>query len=202
MTQIMNIFPVPIYFENCNFDYTEEFEFLKREPGVDEINWKKQKSADTFLLRKPELKRLKDWIEITLDTFIKNLYQSQTELYITQAWLNTIEPGGYHPDHYHPNSIISGVWYPEIAVGQTSFIHFCNFQRPNIIELSTYNPTPYNSTTWEPIIESGQLILFPSNTFHGVRQNITDTNRYSLSFNTWTHSDLGDKSHLTYCSTK
>ena len=29
MARIMNLFPVPVYFENCNFDYTEEFEFLK-----------------------------------------------------------------------------------------------------------------------------------------------------------------------------
>jgi len=202
MTQILNLFPVPIYYENCNFDYTEEFEFLKREPSVGEKNWKKETSADTFLLRKSELKRLKDWIEITLDTFIKNFYKSRTELYITQSWLNTIEPGGYHPDHYHPNSIISGVWYPEIAVGQTSPIHFCNFQKPNIIQLNSDNPTPYNSNVMTAPIESGQLILFSSSTFHGVIPNKTDTNRYSLSFNTWTHNDLGDESYLTYCSTK
>ena len=75
-------------------------------------------------------------------------------------------------------------------------------QKPNIIQLNSDNPTPYNSNVMTAPIESGQLILFPSSTFHGVIPNKTDTNRYSLSFNTWTHNDLGDESYLTYCSTK
>tara|TARA_B100001250_G_C19477692_1_gene647321 strand:+ start:70 stop:678 length:609 start_codon:yes stop_codon:yes gene_type:complete len=202
----MNLFPVPIYYENCNFDYTEEYEFLKKEPNDTRYsnipNWKKQTSADTFLLRKPELKRLRDWIEITLDTCVKNIYKSQTELYITQSWWNIVEPGGCHPEHYHPNSIISGVWYPEVTMGQTPSIHFCNFQKPNIIQLNLDSRNLYNSDMMEAPVQSGNLILFPSNLFHGVKPNMTDKNRYSLSFNTWTHNDLGNEFDLTYCSTK
>ena len=197
----MNLFPVPVYFENCNFDYTEEFEFLKKQPNRinDSI---RQTSADTFLLRKQELKRLKDWIEITLDTFVKNVYKSQTELYITQSWLNTIGFGGGLSAHHHPNSIISGVWYPEITMEQTPSIYFCNFQKPSNILLNVDDTTLYNSDTMYAPIKSGNLILFPSNLFHGVKPNTIDKNRYSLSFNTWTHNDLGNELELTYCSTK
>ena len=197
----MNLFPVPVYFENCNFDYTEEFEFLKKQPNRvnDSI---RQTSADTFLLRKQELKRLKDWIEITLDTFVKNVYKSQTELYITQSWLNTIGFGGGLSAHHHPNSIISGVWYPEITMEQTPSIYFCNFQKPSNILLNVDDTTLYNSDTMYAPIKSGNLILFPSNLFHGVKPNTIDKNRYSLSFNTWTHNDLGNEFELTYCSTK
>tara|TARA_B100000212_G_C27270056_1_gene488332 strand:+ start:61 stop:666 length:606 start_codon:yes stop_codon:yes gene_type:complete len=201
MARIMNLFPVPVYFENCNFDYTEEFEFLKKQPNRvnDSI---RQTSADTFLLRKQELKRLKDWIEITLDTFVKNVYKSQTELYITQSWLNTIGFGGGLSAHHHPNSIISGVWYPEITMKQTPSIYFCNFQKPSNILLNVDDTTLYNSDTMYAPIQSGNLILFPSNLFHGVKPNTIDKNRYSLSFNTWTHNDLGSEFELTYCSTK
>jgi len=197
----MNLFPVPVYFENCNFDYTEEFEFLKKQPNRvnDSI---RQTSADTFLLRKQELKRLKDWIEITLDTFVKNVYKSQTELYITQSWLNTIGFGGGLSAHHHPNSIISGVWYPEITMKQTPSIYFCNFQKSSNILLNVDDTTLYNSDTMYAPIQSGNLILFPSNLFHGVKPNTIDKNRYSLSFNTWTHNDLGSEFELTYCSTK
>ena len=201
MARIMNLFPVPVYFENCNFDYTEEFEFLKKQPNrIDDR--KKKTSADTFLLKKPELKRLKDWIEITLDTFVKNVYKSQTELYITQSWLNTIGFGGGLSAHHHPNSIISGVWYPEITMKQTPSIYFCNFQKSSNILLNVDDTTLYNSDTMYAPIQSGNLILFPSNLFHGVKPNTIDKNRYSLSFNTWTHNDLGSEFELTYCSTK
>ena len=201
MARIMNLFPVPVYFENCNFDYTEEFEFLKKQPNRvnDSI---RQTSADTFLLRKQELKRLKDWIKITLDTFVKNVYKSQTELYITQSWLNTIGFGGGLSAHHHPNSIISGVWYPEITMKQTPSIYFCNFQKSSNILLNVDDTTLYNSDTMYAPIQSGNLILFPSNLFHGVKPNTIDKNRYSLSFNTWTHNDLGSEFELTYCSTK
>ena len=173
----MNLFPVPVYFENCNFDYTEEFEFLKKQPNrIDDRKKKRQTSADTFLLRKQELKRLKDWIEITLDTFVKNVYKSQTELYITQSWWNTIGFGGGLSAHHHPNSIISGVWYPEITMGQTPSIHFCNFQKSSNILLNVDDNNLYNSDTMYAPIQSGNLILFPSNLFHGVKPNTTDKN--------------------------
>ena len=49
-------------------------------------------------------------------------------------------------------------------------------------------------------VKSGNLILFPSNLFHGVRMNQSNKDRYSISFNTWTLDDLGKAEDLTYCS--
>ena len=37
--------------------------------------------------------------------------QNNVEIYITQSWLNYIDENQYHPMHYHPNSVVSGVLY-------------------------------------------------------------------------------------------
>ena len=34
----MNLFPVPVYYEHCVFDYSKELEFLKNLPLSDNIN--------------------------------------------------------------------------------------------------------------------------------------------------------------------
>ncbi len=201
--QVMNLFPVPVYYEHCVFDYSKELDFLKNLPLSDSINdaaYNRGVSADTFLMRLQELKRIRDFFEIAIDTYVKNIYKSQTQLYITQCWLNVAKPGGYHPEHYHPNSIVSGVWYPEFALGEQPFIHFCNYQKPNAVCLNFDDRNLYNADIMQAPVKSGNLILFPSNLFHGVRMNQSDKDRYSISFNTWTLDDLGKTEDLTYCS--
>ena len=201
--QILNIFPVPVYYEHCVFDYSKELEFLKNLKLSDSINdaaYKRSVSEDRFLMRLPELKRIRDFFEIAIDTYIKNIYKSQTQLYITQCWLNVAKPGGFHPEHYHPNSIISGVWYPEFESYKQPFIHFCNYQKSSLISLKMDDRNVYNSDIMQAPIKSGNLLLFPSNLFHGVRINQSNKDRYSVSFNTWTLDDLGNEDELTYCS--
>ena len=198
---ILNIFPVPVYYEHCVFDYSKELEFLKNLPlTYSQEDIKRGVSADTFLMRLPELKRIRDFFEIAIDTYVKNIYKSQTQLYITQCWLNVAKTGGYHPDHCHPNSIVSGVWYPEFATNEQPFIQFCNYQKPSLISLKIDDRNLYNSDIMQAPVKSGNLLLFPSNLFHGVRMNQSDKNRYSVSFNTWTLDDLGNEKELTYCS--
>ena len=201
--QILNIFPVPIYYEHCVFDYSKELEFLKNldlDYSANDNAYKRSVSKDRFLTRLPELKRIRDFFDIAVDTYIKNIYKSRTQLYITQCWLNVAYPGGFHPEHYHPNSIISGVWYPEFETDKQPFIHFCNYQKPSLISLKMDDRNLYNSDIMQAPIKSGNLLLFPSNLFHGVRINQSNKNRYSVSFNTWTLDDLGNEEELTYCS--
>ena len=39
---------------------------------------------------------------------------STDKLVITQSWLNKNKKGESHHEHVHPNSMVSGVWYPQI----------------------------------------------------------------------------------------
>ena len=56
--------------------------------------------------------------------YVKEILNPKQELdfYITQSWLNVVQPGGSIQSHWHGNSIISGSVYP--AVEKTDEIYF------------------------------------------------------------------------------
>ena len=58
-----------------------------------------------------------------------------------------------------------------------------------------------HSASWDHIPDPGKLILFPGWLPHGVKTNTTDTDRISLSFNTFVNDSLGDPRSLTHVTT-
>ena len=115
---------------------------------------------------------------------------------ITQSWLNKNMKGESNHEHEHPNSIISGVWYPKIHE-QLPPIQFKTHKQRDV-SLSIKNFNHMNSETFMLPMKMGELILFPSNLSHSVPANQSDEERISLSFNTWCKGSLGDEESLTY----
>ena len=73
-----------------------------------------RQSEDTFVLDKPELANIRAFIEAKLHKFVTEIMASTDKLVITQSWLNKNKKGESHHEHVHPNSMVSGVWYPQI----------------------------------------------------------------------------------------
>ena len=73
-----------------------------------------RQSEDTFVLDKPELANIRAFIEAKLHKFVTEIMASTDKLVITQSWLNKNKKGESHHEHTHPNSMVSGVWYPQI----------------------------------------------------------------------------------------
>jgi hypothetical protein len=61
---------------------------------------------------------------------------------------------------------------------------------------STYDK--YNIFSEKP--EAGKLLIFPSKLSHNVEPNMSDTRRYSISFNAY--PEIHDKQHTTYLNIK
>ena len=125
------------------------------------------------------------------DTFISksNEYMRNTlgyeydHSFITQSWLNVSNHKQTHHSHYHPNSIVSGVFYIEQPNTDDDF-YFTKFESSRLLPHIPYNPEIEN--TWQELhmsIEKNSLILFPSHVPHGVKQNNQNTSRITLSFN-------------------
>ena len=113
-----------------------------------------------------------------------------------QSWLNKNRKGESHHEHVHPNSIISGVWYPVIH-DKLPPIQFRNRAQRDV-ELSTERYNTFNSATFMLPLNPGELILFPSNLTHSVQPNLGDEERMSLSFNTYPKRPFGTKEHFGY----
>ena len=202
--ELMQLFPVPLLICPCPFDYSKELEWIRNQDcrkenkggdGVQPIHYNRQ-SEDTFVLDRPELANIRAFIEAKLHQYVTQIMASTDKLVITQSWLNKSKKGESHHEHVHPNSLISGVWYPQIHE-QLPPIQFCSKNQRDVA-LSSEKYNTFNSATFMLPMKKGELILFPSNLSHSVPANQSDEERISLSFNTWAKGNLGDIKSLTY----
>ena len=198
--EVLNLFPTPLMICSYPFDYSKELEWIKKQEctrkNTDHSGLGNHQSTDTFILNNLELKRVKTFILTKLNTYINQIYGSKQKLVVTQSWLNKSGKGDSHHQHQHPNSIISGVWYPVIHE-KLPPIEFSN-RRQSDFRLSTEKWNTFNSATFMLPLNRGELILFPSSLPHSVSPNQSEEERISLSFNTWAKGELGDVESLPY----
>jgi len=200
--ELMQLFPTPLLICPCPFEYGKELEWIKNQSYRREnkntdirVSFNRQ-TEDTFILDKPEMSRVRQFIDSKIKLFADDIMGSDNEMVITQSWLNKNGKGESHHEHKHPNSMISGVWYPQIHKNLPP-IKFKNSQQRDV-SLSIKKFNNFNSATFMLPMNKGELILFPSNLTHSVNINQFDEERISLSFNTWAKGNLGDEESLTY----
>ena len=204
--ELLQLFPMPVMICPYPVDYTKELEWIKnkecrKENGGDsngqgqKIHYNRQ-SEDTFVLDNPELANIRAFIEAKLHKFVIEIMASTDKLVITQSWLNKSKKGESHHEHVHPNSMVSGVWYPQIHE-QLPPIQFRSRNQRDI-SLSTEKYNTFNSATFMLPMKRGELILFSSNLTHSVPVNNSEEERISLSFNSWPKGNMGDERSLTY----
>ena len=203
--ELMQLFPTPVLICPYPVDYTKELEWIRNaecrkensggDAGGQKIHYNRQ-SEDTFVLDRPELSNIRAFIEAKLHEFVTKIYASTDKLVITQSWLNKSKKGESHHEHVHPNSMISGVWYPQIHEQMPPIQFRSRGQRDVSLQTEQYNT--FNSATFMLPMKRGELILFPSNLTHSVPTNVGEEERISLSFNTWPKGNMGDIKSLTY----
>jgi len=200
--ELIQLFPTPVLICSCPFEHGEELEWIKKQSyrgenkNIETQEVLNRQSDDTFILDKPEMSRVRQFIDIKLKEFLVNIMGSDNEMIITQSWLNRNGKAESHHEHKHPNSMISGVWYPQIHEKLPPIQFRDSKQRDVSLSIKKFNH--FNSTTFMLPMKKGELILFPSNLQHSVPANHSDEERISLSFNTWAKGNLGNEKNLTY----
>ena len=193
---INNLFPTPVVFFKFGRDLTEtELEFIKgQEHYANEGN---TTSKDRKILKNKELTELRDFIEDSMLEYFKAIHAPKFDvsLYLTQSWANYTEAGQYHHKHAHPNSVVSGVFYPQ-ADRSVDKIYFYKdgYER---IKVPAAEFNPYNSESWWFEVGAGDLILFPSHLTHMVQIKEGDNTRISIAFNTFVKGYIGSDESLT-----
>ena len=203
--ELLQLFPIPVLICPYPMDYSKELEWIRNaetrkenkgeQAGNGYTHYNRQ-SEDTFVLDKPELANIRAFIEAKVHKFVTEIMASTDKLVITQSWLNKNKKGESHHEHVHPNSMVSGVWYPQIHE-QLPPIQF-RHKNQRDVSLSTEKYNTFNSATFMLPMKRGELILFPSNLSHSVPVNNSEEERISLSFNSWPKGSMGDKKSLTY----
>lgn len=101
-----------------------------------------------------------------------------------QAWLNISPPGASNQIHYHPNCHFSGVYYVSLDAPSCGSIFF---RDPRVASrMLTYpvdTPTEFTASELRMRPEEGRMYVFPGWLEHGVDENLSSTDRISISFN-------------------
>jgi len=193
---IHSLFPTPVAIYKLDRELTEkELSFIKSQET--RANTGNVTSTDNTILRNYSMTKLRDFIESNVSEYFKSIYSPKHDvsLRVTQSWINYTEPGQYHHKHAHPNSFVSGVFYPQ-ANRETDKIYFYRdgFQQ---IKFPPSDWNIWNSESWWFEVGTGDLILFPSSLIHMVETVKGEDTRISLSFNTFPVGLVGDEMDLT-----
>ena len=195
---IHQLFPEPLYFSNLERVLTQEelkiFNEYKKETHKNTGN---TTSNDGYVLEHKALKNLKkDLHTKVMDYFDKVVCTNNITPYITQSWINYTESDQFHPVHFHPNSLVSGIFY----ISADKKVDSVTFRKSYLDDKIKLNATKYNifnSSTCTYPVETGNILLFRSSLGHGVDKKKGNNIRISLSFNIFIKGTIGNKTALT-----
>jgi uncharacterized protein (TIGR02466 family) len=154
------------------------------------------RSESGYIFEYPLFTELQKTIDEHIKEYVNIIYpNSNLNVYITQSWANYTEPNQYHHKHSHPNSFISGVFYVN-AIKNEDMIKFYK-DLPFIYQINHNQPNNYNSGDVAILVETGDLVLFPSNFTHNVPPTTSKETRISISFNTFIRGNIGDEDSST-----
>lgn len=113
-----------------------------------------------------------------------------TTIEYANAWMNINGHGGYNEVHTHPGAVMSGAFYVKVPEGECGRLTFHKDASEGFLvhsigtseDMSTAE-VPHTHSTWSYPPIAGRLFLFPAWVAHGVRENETEDERISISFN-------------------
>lgn len=192
---MMDLFPTPLFIANVNQPLNQRYkEYLLNASKIQ--NMGNTRSEDGYVLNQPIFGELKQWIMQNIKEYIVTVYgNSDLDVYITQSWANYTEPNEFHHKHSHPNSFISGVFYISAIKGEDMIRFFRD--RVSLFDIQSTVKNNYNSGDVCILVETGDLVLFPSSFQHEVPQTISKETRISIAFNTFIRGYIGDEQSST-----
>ena len=190
---MINLFAVPVAKSPIGRNYTDsELKYIESQLERPSKAIDNYASPNKNVLADDELKDLQTIIQQHLDNYFKAVYNTSNNvaLQITQSWLTLSRKGESHHSHTHPNSVVSGVLYVNVAGNDG--INFYRNEENLWFELEPSETNYYNSYKIHVATKVGDLVLFPSSVKHGVNKVTEDIKRVSLSFNTFFSGEMGN----------
>jgi uncharacterized protein (TIGR02466 family) len=198
--RVHDLFPIPLYQTKLPdldpITYNKLLNFTWEEPDY-EGRATHQETSERHLLDLPTFAGLKKLIQTHVDKFVYEVIGvDKTQCWtITTSWVNRSRPGDYHSNHWHSNSLVSGVYY--IKTNSTSgAICFDKDRGHNNLWSDTLcidfdTDTDYSTKAVGINPQTGDLLLFPSLLNHSVLVNESTEDRYSLAFNVFPRGIFG-----------
>mgnify|MGYP001117905956 CR=1 FL=1 len=203
--QLVPLFPTLVYSEIIPEEYIQLTPELEKHSNIErKINLLEEDygrvSNNTHLLHLPEFKEFKLYVEKLINKYVWDvLCYDYKENQITQSWISIKYPNQSHTSHFHPNSVVSGIFFWEKMDPNHPGVTFSKHESSNNVHVLNIEkrkdiPDPF-VINYHP--DPGSIILFPSYLHHNVDLNSTSTPRKSLAFNSVPKNILGEEGSLT-----
>jgi uncharacterized protein (TIGR02466 family) len=196
---IVPLFAVPLYvnegikFSNKSLNYIKKLDYKTISGSNGKI------SLDNYILNDSNLIDLKNIVETEIENYVRQEMRISDNInfYLCNSWVMKHTKGHRAPEHFHGNSIISGIMYLQCddksgdltfskPGTHTNFIHPCF-----VLDYDDWNIN--NSLSWTFRPRPGDIFLFPSFLYHRVAESLSDNERYCIAFNIFIKGDLGIK---------
>ena len=207
--QMLGVFPCPVYMiKRAKIILpTEEMEIENLIRAGMHVNVGNS-STDNSYIFDTKLQELKQFCNKHVKEYVEQVICPKEDLdfYITQSWLNITKPGGFHHQHFHSNSIVSGVFYISTFEDDKISFNDPNGNVKTFLKLEPKEWNNWNSSLWHLPVANNDLLLFPSWLNHSVillekvecqREARAGADRISISFNTFVRGKLGAEGLLT-----
>ena len=198
-SNIMGIFPTPIYNSKLNRPLSEEeLSFIDKTKLNVYINEGNTTSNDRNILENEVFKNLKDDLYLRVKDYFDKIISPANNVtpYITQSWLNYTETNQFHHKHQHHNSLVSGVFYINCHEEYDRINFYNDNYKAILLDVKNYNL--YNAEYWWYPVKTGDIILFPSSLSHMVETKQGNNTRISLAFNVFVRGNIGNEKNLYY----
>ena len=189
----LRVFATPLMTFDIGRDFTkEELDCINsQELGFSVGN---EGSYNHRVLEDPAMVHLKKFAQDALDEWFMEINSparpNEVRLKLTQSWTNITQPGENHHQHYHPNSLVSGVIYIQADINNDEIV-FTNTKEVPLWNFDVKSHNGYNSHLYHLPVRTGAMVLFPSNVFHGVPETTSQQSRISLAFNSFYEGKFG-----------
>ena len=196
---VMPLFSTPIYIKDYVPISESEIQHLKSHEYERMVSENGDYTKDKYVLDNPELTDLKNNILDCVNEFVFGELKvgDPIEFYVTNSWAVKPQKGDWAHKHPHTNSILSGVFYFDVNdhSGELNFTKEANHHTvfPMHMDLGFKEYNILNSKTWSFVPKNNQLFIFPPWLLHGVSNNESDQERYSLAFNVYIKGKIGTK---------
>jgi len=203
--KITPLFAIPLYQSKIDSVSQEDIDFIKslsyeRMPA-DNGDYTVSKN----ILDIPQLCSLKALIQQQIDHFVYEILDcdKNVKFEIQNSWANRHGKLDFAGSHRHSNSLISGVFYLEVAQDTGAIVFQKDKSYYNLwtdtVEVGFNYQTHedqtrlnvFNADAWGIYPKQNEIVLFPSLLYHSVSENTSDKIRYSLAFNVFPRGNLG-----------
>lgn len=183
--------PLFVFKDFRQLSYTEYSTLINLEEKLSGGGGNNFISLNRQLLELEQFKDLKVSLQAALDHYVDDILKIKNKFFITDSWSTRNPQNTFHAEHFHANSIFSGVLYVDVDGGDLELLFEPVFSKNFQFEYAIKEYNLLNSKSWSLGLEPGMLIIFPSWVSHRVSPNLNTADRRIIGFNSFTSGKFG-----------